>query len=150
MMRIAYPDEYLAGAGALRILVLGVCLFALFSVAATSLASGGRPGLAAKIGAVSALLVVALNVLFVRQAGYGGPSWRRPRLRPPLGWRVLLDGVSAVYLKYHALIPWLTVVRVGVAGLVAFFAASAVPDETRLWSIVALVGVSLRTFSCSW
>ena len=71
VLRIAYPDAYLAGSSALSILSIGMACFALFVVGATILSGAGRPGLAAAIAGVAVVVVIGANVTFVRFVGVG-------------------------------------------------------------------------------
>jgi len=139
VMRVAYPEEYLAGAPALGILVFGLVAFALFVIAATVLSSSGRPGLAAAIAAVALVVVVVANWVFIHEAGAGGAVLVAAASATTLGTTVacLLAG-AAVFVRFRALIPLPTVVRGMLAGAIGFAAAHHVPHETRLMAVAAL------------
>ena len=139
VMRVAYPEEYLAGAPALGILVFGLVAFALFVIAATVLSSSGRPGLAAAIAAIALLVVVAANWFFLHRAGAGGAVLVAAASGTTLGTTIacLLAG-AAVFLRFRAFIPLPTVVRGLLAGAVGFVVAHHVPHETPLMAVAAL------------
>lgn len=139
VMRVAYPEEYLAGAPALGVLVFGLVAFAIFVIAATVLSSSGRPGLAAAIAAVALVVVVVANWVFLHRAGAGGAVLVAAASATTLGTTIacLLAG-GAVFLRFRAFIPLPTIVRGLLAGAIAFAVAHHVPHATRLMAVVAL------------
>ncbi len=139
VMRVAYPEEYLAGAPALGVLVFGLVAFALFVIAATVLSSSGRPGLAAGIAAIALGVVVVANWFFIHEAGAGGAVLVAAASATTLGTTIacLLAG-GAVFVSFKAFIPLATVVRGLLAGAIGFAVADYVPHETRLMAVVAL------------
>lgn len=139
VMRIAYPDEYLAGAPALGILVFGVACFALFVIAATILTSAGRPSLAAMIGAVGLAIVVAGNFFLVRRAGLGEGTLPAAALGTSLGMAVaFVLAAAAVYERFKTFVAPMTFARALGAGAVAYAVAHHVPHASRLLAIGAL------------
>ncbi|MBO6935352.1 MAG: lipopolysaccharide biosynthesis protein [Deltaproteobacteria bacterium] len=139
VMRVAYPEEYLAGAPALGVLVFGLVAFALFVIAATVLSSAGRPGLAAAIAAIALVVVVVANWLFINEAGAGGAVLVAAASATTLGTTIacLLAG-GAVFISFKAFIPMATIVRGLLAGAAGFAVAHFVPHESRLMALVAL------------
>ena len=139
VMRIAYPEEYLAGAPALGVLVFGLVAFALFVISATVLSSSGSPGTAAAIAALALAVVVGANWAFIHRAEPGEGVLVAAASATTLGTTLacLLAG-AAVFARFRAFVPVATVVRGLLAGAVAFAVAHAVPHGTRLMALVAL------------
>jgi hypothetical protein len=140
-MRIAYPEAYLAGAPALGALVFGIAAFALFVITATVLTSAGQPRVAALIAGVSLGVVLVATRFFIVAAGpTTTPCWppRSAPARAPCS-RCLGAG-AAVYARFRAFLPPLSVVRGALAGAGAFAAAAFIPHGSRVMSIVALAG----------
>ena len=94
VMRIAYPDAYLAGADALAVLSLGMVCFALFVIGATILSGAGRPGLSAAIAAIAVALVVAGNLGLLHLTGVGPHTLRAAATGTSLGMAFALVAVG--------------------------------------------------------
>ncbi len=140
VMLIAYPQDYLAGAPALQILVLGMAAFALFVVAGTVISSAGAPSLAALIGAVGLAVVIAANRVLIVQAGIGEDTLRSAALGTSLGMLVALAiATVVVYRRFHAFIAPKTALRGLAAGAVSYAVAAFFPHETRLLAAAALI-----------
>jgi len=141
VMLIAYPAEYLAGAGALSVLVLGAAAFALFVVSATALSGAGRPGTAAAIAAIGLTAVVIGNRVLVKLAGLGEDTLAAAATGTSCGMALaLLCAGYLVYRRFGTFLAPLTVLRVAMAGAVAWLAASNIPHDSRIMAIVALAG----------
>lgn len=141
VMRLAYPDEYLVGAGALSILVLGMAAFALFVITATIITSAGRPGAAATVAGFALVVVVAANLVLVRQAGLSGDMLRAAAMGTTAGTCLALAGTGwLVFARFKALVAPLTVLRAAVAGAVGYVVAELVSGAhpSRILTIGAL------------
>lgn len=149
VMRIAYPEEYLVGAEALRILVFGVSAFALFAVAATAMSGAGKPSAAASIAAVSLLVVIVANRILVMRAGLGIQTLEAAATGTTIGMSfALLLSSWVVYRQFGVFIPSLTWARGALAAAAGFGSANAIPHESAVFSVAALAvgfGVSLLT-----
>jgi len=148
VMRIAYPAEYVVGAGALGTLVFGVCAFALFAVAATAISGAGKPSLAALVAAVAlATVVVATRTLVIR-AGLGESTLRAAATGTSIGMGValVLSGVI-LHRTFGVFIPWPTWIRAGVAATAGYVASHAIPHASILGAIVALGTGVLAAFA---
>lgn len=140
VMRIAYPAEYVAGAGALGVLSLGLVCFALFVIAATILSGAGKPGLAATIAAITVVIVIVGNVIGVRMAGLGGHTLAAAAGATSAGMAFALIGVgTAVYLRFGAFIPASSALRALLSASVGFAAAHAMPSGNRIQGLLALI-----------
>lgn len=140
VIRIAYPEEYLAGAPALGVLVFGLVMFALFVIGATTLSGAGRPALSAILGAVALGVVVVANRLFVMGAGLGEHTLRAAALGTTLGMGVALLLVGTmVYRAFGAFLPWASVARAVAAGAAGWAVAHFIPHDTRWTALLALV-----------
>ena len=140
VMRIVYPGDYLAGAGALAVLSLGMVCFALFVIAATIMSGAGRPGLSATVAALAVALVVAGNLVLVRWVGIGDDTLTAAAGGTSLGaaFALLVMG-TAVNKRFDAFIAPATAARVLTAAAAAFAAARYVPGSSKLSSVVALI-----------
>lgn len=139
IMRVAYPDEYLAGAPALGVLVFGMLAFALFVIAATVLSGAGRPGLAAAIAGVALALVVAGNRVLVMMVGLDGDTLGAAAIGTTIGTTVALVAVAAiVYRAFGAFLPLGSAIKTALAGAGAFAAAHFVPHQTALTALLSL------------
>jgi stage V sporulation protein B len=139
VLRIAYPEEYVAGAGALAIQAAGAAAFALFVITSTALSGAGRPGLAAQITAACFLVVVFGNYGLLRVVGIGEHTLEAAALGTSAGMVLaLVAGAFIVHRLLGGFVALWTAVRVGVAGVAAFFVARFVPHDTRVMALVAL------------
>lgn len=139
VLRIVYPAAYLEGSAALSVLSLGMVCFALFVISATIMSGAGRPGLAAAVASIAVVIVVTANVTLVRLAGLGEDTLLAAATGTSLGTSfALLAMATAVYSRFRAFIPPLTVLRALIAASCAFCVARFVPSGSKLMSIVAL------------
>ncbi len=140
VMRLAYPDDYLAGAPALSILVFGVAAFALFAVAATAISGAGKPTVAALVAAVSLGTVIAANRLLILRAGLGVETLEAAATGTTLGMLVALVLSAAVlYGMFGVFVPIRTWVRGGLGAWAGYATAHAFPDDSPFFAVVALV-----------
>ncbi len=141
VLRIAYPANYVAGAQALQVLVLGMVAFALFVIAATILSGAGRPATAAAIAFVSLAVVIAGNRIFVMRVGLGDHTLAAAALGTSIGMVVaLVASAFALRAAFGAFLPLASAARVLVAGGAAFAVAHLVPHTSPLLALVALGG----------
>ncbi|QQR90519.1 MAG: polysaccharide biosynthesis C-terminal domain-containing protein [Myxococcales bacterium] len=139
VMRIAYPDNYLGGTGALTVLSFGMAALALFVILATALSGAGKPTLAAGIAAVAAFIVFFANRILIQQAGIGDHTPVAAATGTTVGTLVALVFAIAVTRGiFDACIPWLSFLRTALAGSVAFFVAHAIAHQTILGALLAL------------
>lgn len=140
-LRIAYPAEYVVpGAPALTILALAMVAFALFVITATILSGMGHPGLAAGIAGVSLVVIVLAGTYMVRQAGAGPEALPALATATAMGTSLAFLLSSAVlYRRFGGLIPVATLVRGALAACVAGAVAHALPQDSRLMGLTALV-----------
>ncbi len=139
VMLIAYPSEYLAGSGALSVLVLGAASFALFVISATALSGAGRPGAAAAVAAAGLTAVVLGNRLLVTWVGIGDMTLTAAACGTGAGMALaMLIAGALVYRRFGAFVAPLTVLRVGIAGAAGWLTAGYVPHASRIMALVAL------------
>ncbi|NCQ59314.1 MAG: oligosaccharide flippase family protein [Myxococcales bacterium] len=139
VIRVAYPEAYLAGAPALGVLVFGIAAFALFVISATVLSSAGRPGLAATIAGIALVIVVIANRVLVMATAGGAAALPAAALGTSIGtFTALLLAGSAVYYRFKTFIAPKTAARGGLAAAAAFATAYYVPHASRVTAIGAL------------
>ena len=144
VMRLAYPDAYLAGAGALTILCFGVVCFALFVIGATSLSGGGHPGTAARIGGATVLIIVTANLVLLNLVGVGPYTLVAAATGTSLGMAVAMVAAGVnVYRRFGAFLAPVTALRAVAAAAAGFFVAAFVPHQTRPGALLALVAGGL-------
>lgn len=140
VLRIAYPEAYLAGADALGVLVFGMVAFALFVIGATILTGGGRPGVAAVLAVVSLGVVLVATRVAITLAGiegHGALVATATGTSIGTGLALLLVG-AAVWRSFGAFIPPLSALRGLLAGAAGFAVARFVPHDTALTALGAL------------
>ena len=140
VMRLAYPEVYVASAPALSVLIFGIVAFSLFAIASTLLNGLGRPLLSATVAAIASALVVFADTAALR---WGPLSEERSlaslALATSLGMLfalVLAGGV--LYRTTSAFLPWRTLLRASVATLLAYFSAHLLPHGRPLQALLAL------------
>jgi stage V sporulation protein B len=139
VIRLAYPDEYLAGAGALGILVFGLMMFALFVIGATILSGAGRPLLSAAVAFVALVVVVAGNRLLVMAVGLGEHTLRAAAAGTTLGMGVALLIIGALVQRtFGAFLPWAPVARGVTAGAAGWAVARAIPSDSAPMALLAV------------
>ena len=139
VMRLAYPDEYVAGAPALAILIFGIVAFALFVVCATIISSAGRPSIAAIIAGLSLVVVVVANRLAIVSVGVGDQTLAAAASATSGGMALALVAAAiVVYARFKTLASPAVIVRCAIASLVGYLVALYTPHDTRLMVLVAL------------
>lgn len=145
VLRLVYPDSYLAGGSALAVSSFGMVCFALFVIGATIMSGAGRPGLSAAVASGAVLVVLVANVVFVRIAGVGPNTLVAAASGTSLGTVVALAAIGiAVYARFGAFISLPTAGRSLVAAACGFGVARALVGESKLTALLALAagGVS--------
>lgn len=144
VLRIAYPEAYLAAADALSILAPGMACFALFVVSATILTGAGLPLVAAGIALLSVLCVVTCNLTFVYANGLNDQVMWAAASGTCVGTCVALGLAGAVvYRRFGAFLNPLSSARILVAASVGFFVARNTPHATLVGALLALVAGGL-------
>ncbi len=144
VLRVAYPDVYLAGSEALAVLPLGMVCFALFVVGSTIVSGAGRPGLAAVIALITVVLVVGCNLVFIRAAGVGAHTLLAAACGTTLGAVFALVAVGlALHERFGAFIAPRTAVRALAAAALGWTVAHLLPSHSALLALRALVAGGL-------
>jgi stage V sporulation protein B len=144
VMRVAYPDAYLAGSEALAVLSLGTVCFALFAIGATIMSGAGRPGVPAAIAVLTVLLVLGCNVAFLRMAGVGEHTLVAAASGTSAGMAVAMVAMAVVvHLRFGVFIAPASAARIVASGAVAWAVARAVPNHTALFALCALIAGAL-------
>jgi stage V sporulation protein B len=139
VMRVAYPNDYLAGSDALAVLSPGIVCFALFVIGATILSGAGRPGLSAAIAAGTVALVVGGNLVLVHLAGIGPHTLRAAATGTSIGMAFAVVAVGfAVHSRFGTFMQARSVLRVLVSGMFAWIVAHALPSHGALPALLAL------------
>jgi stage V sporulation protein B len=140
VMRLAYPDAYLAGSEALAVLALGTVCFALFAIGATIMNGAGRPGVPAAIAVGTVVVVVACNLLFLRMAGIGEHTLLAAAAGTSAGMAASMVAIAvAVHMRFGIFIAPMSVLRISSAGVVAWLVARAVPSHSAAFALAALI-----------
>ena len=123
---------------------LGPLSGALFAIAATIMSGAGRPGLSAAVAVLGFVMVVGLNLVFVRWAGIGDRTLLAAAAATTTATVTAMSIMgTVVYRRFGAFIPIGSVVRVLVAAAVGFAVARVVPHDSRLLAMGALVAGGL-------
>ncbi len=123
-LSLVYPDEYIQGSTALRLLPIGEALLALMFIAVTIITGSGRPLASIAINAVALVILGGLCFVFIPLSGIAGAA-----LGASLGWLAGLV-IAGIYIfrQFHAFIPSLTWIRTLAAGTVAYLSTFALPE----------------------
>lgn len=139
VLRVPFSPEYVAGAGALRVLVIGVVAFTLFSLGATVISGAGRPSVAVACAAIAVVTLCVANPLSL-QASFTPDLLTRAAVATALGMVLAcVASAAAVYARFKTFVPLGSLVRGLVAATVAALVAAYVPHASKLTSLVALV-----------
>jgi stage V sporulation protein B len=139
VMRVAYPNDYLAGSDALAVLALGMVCFALFVIGATILSGAGRPGLAASIAGGTVALVIAGNLVLLHVAGVGAHTLQAAATGTSIGMSFALAAVAiAVRARFGAFMELRSVLRVLISAAFAWIVAHALPSHGVVFAVLAL------------
>jgi stage V sporulation protein B len=140
VMRLAYPDAYLAGSEALAVLALGTVGFALFAIGATIKSGAGRPGIPAVIAVGTVVVVLGCNLLFLRLAGIGEHTLVAAAAGTSAGMAASMVAIAiAVHVRFGIFIAPASAVRISSAALVAWLVARAVPSHNAALALGALI-----------
>jgi stage V sporulation protein B len=139
LIRVAYGENFLAGAETLRVLVFGEVGLALFVIIATILSGASRPAASAWSGLVSLIVVLLANRYLVRAAGLHDGVLAMGALATSLGPLVALV-MSSILLRVvlGVVPPLLTFARCSVAAAFGVYAARLVPQGVVWMAPVAL------------
>ena len=144
VMNLAFPSEYVAGAPALEVLVLGAAAFALFVITAAVHSGGGRPAIAAKIAGAGLVAVIGLNIAFVRYVGLSPNIPLAAASATSIAMLLALAlSVGRIHQRYGSVFRLRCLGRTAVSGVVAFAVARLFPSEPALLAAPALVAGSL-------
>ncbi|MEK6301434.1 MAG: oligosaccharide flippase family protein [Acidobacteriota bacterium] len=139
VLRLIYRADYQAGAPALAIVAYGMLLFGFLQVATTIISASGRPRVSLMIAAVTLAVSAGLNAVLIPSRGLAGAATATTAA-------MLLGAVIASgYLlwRFGALVPWLSVVRIGTAAALVYAGSLAVPVGSRGLILVKLAVLSL-------
>lgn len=139
VLRIAYPEVYMAAADSLSVLSIGMAAFALFVIAATLLTSAGRPGLSAGIALTAVVCVVGFNEAGVLATGLTGDVLLTAACATSAGTIVaLMLAAIAVRRCLGTFMAWDSALRILFAALLGFAVARLIPHGSPLAALAAL------------
>lgn len=141
VLRIAYPEPYLAGADALGVLVFGQVAFALFVIGATILSGAGRPMVAALIALGSLIVVVIATRVAITTTGIEGhDTLVATAIGTSIGTVLALVVVGlTIWRAFGAFLPIVSGLRALLAGAAGFATARFVPHGTAIGALSALI-----------
>lgn len=139
LIRLAYGENFLAGAETLRVLVFGEVALALFVIIATILSGASRPAAAAWAGLVSLVVVLTANRYLVRAVGLHDGVLAMAALATSLGPLIALV-LSSILLRIAlgVLPPLLTLARCAVASVAGVYVARLVPQHSAWMAPLSL------------
>jgi stage V sporulation protein B len=135
LLDLIYPDEYLAGAPALRVVPFGMLMFGMISVLTTIISSSGRPGVSLLMGLSTLLADVALNYLLIPRYGLLGAAAATTSAMF-VGMSV---GAAYVSKKFKVLVPAKSLTRITVAALIVYFLSLSSSGAT--WIVLGSMAV---------
>ena len=129
-MNLAFPSEYVAGAPALQVLVLGAAAFALFVITAAAHSGGGRPVIAAKIAGAGLIAVIGLNVALVRYVGLSPHIPLAAASATSIAMLLVLAlSVGRIHQRYGSMFRLRSLVRTAVSGCGRILGGAAVSNR---------------------
>jgi stage V sporulation protein B len=144
LIRLAFGPKFLEGTSTLSVLVFGQLSLALFVIIATVLSGAGRPGVAARVGALALGVMLFANWSFVRAVGIGEHTLSAAALATSLGSLVALVLISfALKRQLGVSLPRLTLLRCAIAAAVGFAVAQLIPQHHALLAPPALLAAGL-------
>jgi O-antigen/teichoic acid export membrane protein len=133
VLRLVFPEEYTAGAPALRVVAFGMLSFAVITVLTTVISSGGRPWVSVGMVAATLAIDVALNFALIPRAGLAGAALATTA--------AMTAGAAmcAVYVhsRYGAVVRGLTLARVAAAAAAVYALSLVAPSGEWLASLGA-------------
>ena len=140
VLRIAYPEPYLAGADALTVLAFAMVAMALFSLCATVLGGAGQPARAALVAALSLTVLVVAVRAGITAAGPELPALEATAWGTFAGTTTaFLLAAGLVIARFGTLMPATTLLRVAPAAAAAALVAHAVPHASLVTALLALM-----------
>lgn len=140
LLDLIYPDEYLAGTEALRIVPFGMMMFGMVAVLTAIISGSGKPGVSLLIGLSTLLVDGALGYVLIPRHGLWGAALATTA--------AMLIGMSlgAVYVwrSFEALIPMKSLARISLAALVVYFIS--LPGGNITWGVVGTLAVQTIAF----
>ncbi len=144
---LVFGEEYQQAAPALRILPLGIAAFGLMTVSNTLLNAAGHPWRAIVVVLASLAALVGAVFALVMRSGPGIESLSATATGSSIGMVVGLavSGV-VVYRRFGTFWPWLSVLRILIAGAAAMVVGHYLPVAGKMLTIVECVIVLLTYF----
>jgi stage V sporulation protein B len=143
VLKLVYPPEYAVGAGALRIVAVGMLSFAVITVLTSVISSGGRPWVSVAVVAATLALDAGLNVVLIPRFGLEGAA-----VATSLAMAAGAAACAAfVRVRYGALVSGLTIARVGAAAAAVYALSLLVPSDAlfaRLGGLAAKGAVAVE------
>lgn len=142
VLRLIYPDEFVAAAGALSIVAFGILFFGVLNVETTMISAMGKPEVGLIIGAITLGANWTLNSMLIPSRGIKGAAIGTTA-------SMLLGAALAsgyVLRKTGALIPLRALARIGIAAGIVFAGSAATSPASRLLIVVKLITLSLAYF----
>lgn len=132
LLQVLYPREYLAGAGSLSILIVGLSFVTLFVMLINILTGAGRPGTSMLLAAGGLLVTSISCYLLVPAMGLNGAA-----LATTLGGLLAMTVAGLlVYRRFHGLVSPLSALRILAASLVLYPLARLITLPTLLLPVL--------------
>ena len=128
VLRLIYRPDYQAGAPALAIVAYGMLLFGFLQLATTIISASGRPRVSLMIAIVTLAVSAGLNAVFIPARGLAGAA------TATTGAMLLGAVIASGYLlwRFGAVVPWLSIVRIGAGAGLVYAGSLAVPAGSRI------------------
>jgi stage V sporulation protein B len=141
VLRVIYPDSYQAASQALSIVAFGMLFFGLLYVVTTIISASGQPRVSLLIAAITLVLSAALNALLIPSRGLAGAA--TATTISMLAGSVI--ACSYVWMRFGALMPILSAVRIVACAAVVYGAALIFNPASRV-----LIGGQLIALSVAY
>ncbi len=139
ILKLLYKPEYAAGAGALPVLVAGICALALLGVAGAIINASGRPRVAVALVAITVLVGGALAFALVPNAAPGPDMLFAAAVATSGGMGAgFIAALLYVRRRFHAGPPLATVLRTLAAATLALALGRVLPPSGKLVTLLSL------------
>jgi len=145
LLRLVFGDDSAQlGADAMVIMALGLGSFAIFGILVTVLTSLKRERLSAMLTVAALVLVVVSCFVLVRGQPFGSGMLVRTAISTSVGLLIAtLAAAAAVKATAGAVVPRVTLIRVGVSLVVAILIARVLPAPGKLMTLIYSGGIGL-------
>lgn len=139
LLQFLYGNEYLPASSALAVLAVGFGAITIFSILANILNGAGQAKISLQLSTVATITAFAISLLMIPSMGITGAAWGTT-----LGGALATVLAAAViYRHFSVLLPFLSMIRIVLAGMALYGAAQIIPVAGKLLPLEYLILLSV-------